>query len=265
MQPYLKWAGGKSQLLPLLQYCMPEKFNNYLEPFVGGGSVFWSLGKPGITIGDINPDLMSVYRVLKSAPDELIVNLEAHKERHCIDPDHYYYEVRDIDPETLGVVQRAGRFIYLIRTCFNGLSRYNSRGKFNTPKGKYTNPKICDPLKIIEAHKYLVQNEVMIFHQSWAQTVEMAEEGDLVYIDPPYYAEKPSFNYYDSVFRTTELLPIIKNLVRRGVFVLVSNSDTEYTRELFKDYSIFTAVRSGRINSKGSGRQDVSEIIVRCW
>ncbi len=274
IQPFVKWVGGKrgllSQMLPLL----PKEFNNYFEPFVGGGALFFELQKQGklngkkVYLFDINSELINAYQVIKSSPDRLIENLAKFKEQHSKE---FYYEVRAWDREEnfleLDSVIRATRFIYLNKTCFNGLYRVNKKNQNNVPIGSYKNPNICDVDTIYSA-SYALQNAT-ILNVSYKDVLKYASKDDLVYFDPPYYpltstSSFTSYSEFEFLDREQEeLFEVFCELDKKGAFVIHSNSDTTFINELYKEYNIKKIQANRFINSKSSGRGKISEVLVR--
>jgi len=274
IQPFVKWVGGKrgllSQILPLL----PKEFNNYFEPFVGGGALFFELQKQGkldgkkVYLFDINSELINAYNMVKKYPKQLILKLSEFKEKHSKE---FYYEVRAWDREKnfleIDNITRASRFIYLNKTCFNGLYRVNRKNQNNVPMGSYKNPKICDS-DVIYSASYALQNAT-ILNASYKEVLEYATKDDLVYFDPPYYPLNPtssftSYSEFEFLDREQEeLFEVFCELDKRGAFVVHSNSDTEFVNELYNSYNIEKIQANRFINSKGSGRGKISEILVR--
>ncbi|HHU52220.1 MAG TPA: DNA adenine methylase [Firmicutes bacterium] len=267
LQPFLKWAGGKRQLLPAIRSYVPRQFSVYHEPFVGAGAVLLALQPTKAVINDINTELINCYRVLKEAPEELMRDLAQHKNEA-----DYYYEIRDLDrkPEfkTLSAVQRASRIIFLNKTCYNGLFRVNSAGHFNVPFGRYKNPKILDPQGLKAVSRYLNENEVKILNTDFAEAASKARKGDFVYFDPPYdpVSDTSSFTGYNlSGFGKDEqrrLRQVFADLDKKGCFVLLSNSATEFIYDLYHDYKIVAVAANRPINSKASGRGKINEVLV---
>ena len=274
IQPFIKWVGGKrgllSQILPLL----PKNFNNYFEPFIGGGALFFELQKQGrlngkkVYLFDINSELINAYQVIKSSPELLIENLAKFKEQHSKE---FYYEVRAWDREEnfleLDSVIRATRFIYLNKTCFNGLYRVNKKNQNNVPMGSYKNPNICDVDTIYSA-SYALQNAT-ILNVSYRDVLQYASKDDLVYFDPPYYPLTPtssftSYSEFEFLDREQEeLFEVFCKLDKKGALVVHSNSDTKFINELYKEYNIEKIQANRFINSRSSGRGKISEVLVR--
>jgi len=273
-QPFIKWVGGKRGLLKQLLPLFPKEFNNYHEPFLGGGAVFFELHSMGylkdkkIYLSDINSELINAYNVVKNNPIDLISNLELYKEKHSKD---FYYEIRALDREDnflqISELERATRFIYLNKTCFNGLYRVNKKGYFNTPIGSYKNPNIADKDIILSASSAL-QNAI-ISNQSFVKVVENSNKDDLVYFDPPYYPLNvtSSFTAYDSNCfledAQFELFEVFDTLSDNEIKVLHSNSDTDFIKDLYKKYNINLVKANRFINSKSNGRGKINEVLIR--
>jgi DNA adenine methylase len=269
VQPFLKWAGGKRQLMPAILPLIPAKVKRYFEPFVGGGAVFLSLQPAVAVINDLNCELINCYKVIRDSPEELLK--VACKHQNTKD---YYYYIREIDRspefEKLSSVERAARILYLNKTCYNGLFRVNSQGQFNVPFGAYKNPVIADPAVIRAVSDYLNQAQIDFVSEDFAKVVQAATKADLVYFDPPYdpVSETASFTgYYAQGFNREEqkrLKETCDDLTARGVRVLLSNSDTPYIRELYGDagYRIQEVKARRNINSVGEGRGTVNELLI---
>ncbi|TLT08516.1 Dam family site-specific DNA-(adenine-N6)-methyltransferase [Aliarcobacter thereius] len=273
-QPFVKWVGGKRGLLSQIIPLLPKKFNNYFEPFVGGGALFFELKNLGllenkeIFLFDINSELINAYNVVKNYPEELLKELETFKQKHTKE---FYYEIRAWDRENdflqRSDIQRASRFIYLNKTCFNGLYRVNKQNQNNVPIGNYKEPNICDIQTILSASEAL-QN-VNILNVSYKEVLKYASKDDLVYFDPPYYplTQTASFTSYSEFEflekEQIELFEIFKNLSKKGCNILHSNSDTEFIKNLYKDFEIKEIFANRFINSKSDSRGKISEIIVK--
>jgi DNA adenine methylase len=266
VRPVLKWAGGKSRLLPRILAELPERIDTYYEPFVGGAAVFFALATERrfkrAVLGDQNAVLIDVYRAVKKDAEAVIKALE--KYEHDRDE---YYRVRALDPHSLDTTERAARTIYLNKTGYNGLYRVNSKGEFNVPFGRYKKkPRFCDPDNLRAVARVLkgVKLEVGDF-----ETVcKSASRGDAVYFDPPYHpvSRTASFTaYYKDVFGEAEhkrLSSLFGRLSKKGVAVVLSNSDTEFTRDLFGRFALSKVGVTRPINSKASARGVVNEILV---
>ena len=274
--PFLKWAGGKTQILFELEKFVPSEFNRYFEPFLGGGAVFFHLTSENFHftayLSDTNEELITVYRVVKGDVEKLIDILKKHQKDYDKDPIEFYYELRKFVPPT--DVERAARFIALNKTCYNGLYRVNKGGIFNVPIGRYKNPLICDSNNLRNASLSLRDSKVIIELSDYKQIVlENAREGDFVYLDPPYNpaSSTASFtSYTNSGFTDTdqkELRDVFTELMDRKCKVLLSNSDTKFIRELYSEFATcFKEVNVLRsINCRGSKRIGHKELIISSY
>ena len=271
VKPFVKWAGGKRQLVPtILANHLPKNYNlqTYYEPFIGGGALLFSLQPKKAVINDSNAELINCYKTIKNSLDELIEDLKNHKNN-----EYYYYDIRDWDREknfkSKTEVQRASRIIFLNKTCYNGLFRVNSQGQFNVPFGKYKNPNILDIAVLKAVNKYLNENQVRILNSDFQEAVKDAKGGDFIYLDPPYdpVSETASFTGYDvNGFNKQEqrrLKEVFDDLNSRGCHILLSNACTEFIEDLYKDYlhTKISAIRA--INCNGKKRGKVDEILVK--
>jgi len=270
-KPFVKWVGGKRQLLRQFREMglyPPDAFdpltNTYFEPFVGGGAVFFDLLPKKAELSDSNNELVTTYNVIKNHVDELIKSLKKHKYDKS-----YYLKVRAKQPEDLSSVEVASRFIYLNRTGFNGMYRVNSKGEFNVPFGKYTNPIICDEENLRKVSKAL--QKVTIKKQDYKSVLTKAKKGDFVYFDPPYYpvSKTASFTSYtaDSFLEEeqAELRDTFVELHKRGCFVMLSNSDTPFINDLYsgiKGVKVSKVAAGRAINSNATKRGKISEVLV---
>jgi len=287
-KPFVKWVGGKTQLLDEIQKSLPKDFSKrkdvvYVEPFVGGGAVlFWILQKyPNITsavINDINSELICTYQVIKNEVEELIKVLSTIQAEYIPknqeDRKEYFLQKRSLyNSGNLDELQTAALFIFLNRTCFNGLYRVNSKGEFNVPHGKYANPKICDAdnLRAVSA---LLQ-KVKILCGDYAETLSFASKNTLFYCDPPYrpLTETSAFTSYTKDGFSDEdqlrLKQFYDSLTDCGANFIASNSDPTVTNpgdrffdRLYDRFLIKRVSASRMINSKPSGRGDISEIMI---
>ncbi len=272
--PFVKWVGGKRGLLSQIIPLIPKEFNNYFEPFVGGGALFFELFSLGLLkdkkvyLFDINSELINAYNVVKNQPEKLVYELDYFQKEHCKE---FYYEIRSWDRADnfykKDRVLRATRFIYLNKTCFNGLYRVNKKNQYNVPMGRYKNPNICDSEVIYNA-SFALQNAI-IKNISYKEVLLYTKKGDFVYFDPPYYPlnDTSSFTSYSKFEfleeQQKELFNIFENLSKNNVKVLHSNSDTEFINNLYSKYKISNIQANRFINSKSSRRGKISEIIVR--
>jgi DNA adenine methylase len=265
-RPFLKWAGGKTQLLPQLIQRLPKSFDRYIEPFLGGGALFFALQPRGAYLADCNSELINCFEVVRSHLPELVTELQSYRYEEAM-----YYEVRDLDrkPEysELSPVKRAARCIYLNKTCFNGLYRVNSRGQFNVPFGRYTDPKILDEKNLRACSQAL--KSAILTSSNFEDIVEVAQPDDFVYFDPPYapVSETSDFTAYasggfDDSAQELLLLVCLK-LHQKGVKWMVSNSNAPLIQELYRGFKIEPVDATRAINSKGSKRGPVVELIIR--
>lgn len=260
-QPFLKWAGGKTQLLQELISRMPKSYNVYYEPFIGGGALFFAVAPGKAVIADINDDLVNAYNVVRDHPEELIEALSSY-----INDKDFYYEVRAQDQNALTPLERAARLIYLNRTCFNGLYRVNKNGQFNVPFANYKNPNIVQGDRIMAASNTLHDTEV--FHASFEKVLVNAKKGDFIYLDPPYYPKDvySDFKRYnkEQFYKNDHerLADLYNELSDRGCYVMLSNSDTLFTRALYSKWRVDTVYAKRMINRDASKRGEVTEIIV---
>jgi DNA adenine methylase len=273
-RPFLKWAGGKGQLLPALTDRLPLRFRRYHEPFVGGGALFfhlWNSGllRDGATLSDFNPELIDCYLAVRDHVEELIELLLRHKPR--FDDKAYFYEVRAWDRQPgfreRPMVERAARTIFLNRTCYNGLYRLNNKGYFNAPFGYYKNPLIVDPENLREVSRAL--RDVELHVGDFGAVLDRAAPGDFVYFDPPYVpvSATASFTAYTgggfAEAAQARLAQVFAALAERGCFVMLSNSYTELARALYDGQPLHESVRASRkINCDGKKRGEVDELIV---
>ncbi len=278
VKPLLKWAGGKRRLLQTLFEVFPANFdltrNRYFEPFVGGGAVLFGLAnhlsaeeisslskkQKSIIVSDTNEELINFYNVVRDSPHELSNKIKELAKKTDRDD---FYRVRASLPKT--EVGRAARLLYLNRLCFNGLYRVNSKGEFNVPFGSYKNPKIFDKDQILACSQWLKKSELST--ASFKSVVTKTKKGDLVYFDPPYiplsvtssfssYA-KEGFGERDQ----RDLAKVIKTLTKKGVLVVLSNSDTKLSREIFGGLNLYSIAVRRSISADGAKRKEVRELI----
>lgn len=271
LHPFVKWAGGKTQLLDKLYSLMPKEFNNYFEPFVGGGSFFLSLAPAKAVINDFNSELICAYKCFQDAHlyNCLINELIKHEQNHS---EEYFYQIRSLDKDpnflNLPIYVRAGRMIYLNKTCFNGLYRVNSKGFFNVPSGKKAKVTTFDRANFESLKDYFMNNDISILNGDFENAVKNAKEGDFVYFDPPYdtIENKNSFtSYAKNDFGKEEqkrLASLYKRLSAKGVKAMLSNHNTTFINELYSGFKIHVVNAKRMINSKADGRGDVEEVII---
>lgn len=267
---FVKWAGGKGQLLEQFEPLFPKKINRYIEPFLGSGAVFFyivQVFKPKeIILSDINEELINTYKVIQDDVERLIVELKQHAEYHKAEGKKYYLTIRATNPKELPPLERAARFIYLNRTCFNGLYRVNSKGQFNVPMGAYKNPNIIQEDNLRKTHELL--KKVTLKIMSFEKVVSLAKKGDFVYLDPPYYPlNKASFTTYTKDNFLDEQQKLLKEvclkLDKKGCLVMQSNSDTEFIKELYEDtFKIHFVKASRMINRDASKRGKINEVVI---
>ena len=262
----VKWAGGKKQLLEQFKPFFPKEVKRYIEPFVGGGAIAFFILKylkpKKAFLSDINEELINVYTVVRDKPEELIENLKKLKKSHS---ENTFYKIRSEDPELLSDVTRACRFIYLNKTCFNGLYRVNSKGGFNVPFGKYTNPAICMEEDLREISKLLKGAQLNV--ASFEDILKYAKKGDFIYFDPPYYPlNKSSFTKYSKndflEKEQKELCEVFKKLDKKGCLVMLSNSDTEFIKDLYKSFRINFVRATRMINCDATKRGKINEVVI---
>jgi DNA adenine methylase len=263
--PVIKWVGGKTKLLPELLARMPAQFDRYYEPFVGGAALFFRVAPARAVLNDSNADLVALYRTIAHDADGVIKKLETHRAKH--DERHYYAtrERWNHNHTTWSEAERAATFIYLNKTCFNGLWRVNRAGDFNVPIGRYADPPICVPAALHAARSVLARADIR--EGSYKHAVEDAKRGDFVYFDPPYDPVTPtaSFTSYTAgAFgpdQQRELAETARELVGRGCKVMLSNSDTSFVRSIYKGFRIERVKCPRAINSNAAKRGDVDEVI----
>lgn len=276
LQPFLKWAGGKRQLLPQLREYYPKDFdqekNTYFEPFLGAGAVLFDFAPKNAVINDINKELINLYKVIKDKNkiQKLINHLETHK-----NTEDYFYDIREWDRlegyEEREDWEKASRFIYLNKTCYNGLYRVNSKGYFNVPFGKYKNPDYVNESTLKAVHNYLIKNNIQIKNDDFEKIVDSAKPGDFIYFDPPYdpLSKTSSFNSYQKEsFGDKEQIRLRDTFVKlynRGCYVLLSNSNTQFINDLYSGIpgvEIKEVYASRSINSKADKRGKIKEVLV---
>lgn len=271
-KPFVKWAGGKRQLLETLREYIPPSFGAYHEPFLGGGALLFDIMSklPAGTChaSDLNSDLVLTYTAVRNHTEKLIEALHQHQHNFREDSKRYYYTVRAQTPR--GHVEKAARLIFLNRTCFNGLYRVNSQGRFNVPIGSYVNPKIVDEVNLMAAGRAMREAQVDFECRDFASVTSRAKEGDLIYMDPPYHpiSRKGNFTSYTNVdfsYKDLErLADTCQKLHEMGCSVLLSNSCASEVVQLFDHHPwVPNVVNASRnINSDGRGRKGHHELLV---
>lgn len=269
ISPILKWVGGKRQLLADIMPLICKNCSTYVEPFVGGGAVFFELQPKKALINDFNAELINVYMTVRDEPEELIKKLEEHNKKNS---EEYFYNLRALDRsleyiEMTGV-EKAARIIYLNKTCYNGLYRVNSAGQFNSPYGKYKKPNIVNEATIRAMSKYLQNPKITIKQGDYREALKGLRKGAFVYLDPPYMpiSSSSSFTGYTENGFSYEQQVALKNecdkLKEKGISFLQSNSDCSEIRELYKEYEIRTVQAKRSINSDANKRGEISEVLI---
>lgn len=270
VSPFLKWAGGKRQLLPIITEYLPKDLSKltYCEPFIGGGALFFYLQPKKAIINDYNNELINVYRIIKEDIEDLIEDLKKHK--NDID---YFYELRKLDRmplfNQLTNVEKASRVIYLNKTCYNGLYRVNNAGEFNSPFGYYKNPNIVNEPVLRAVSRYLNSAHINIFSLDYETVLQDIPKKSFVYLDPPYHPLSPTSNftgYIQGGWKEEDQIRLKKvcdELTARGIKFLQSNSSANFIRELYSDYKINIIEASRSINSDAEKRGAVNEFLIR--
>ena len=265
----IKWPGGKTQLLPAIRPLIPRNINTYCEPFVGGGAVLLDLTPDHAIINDANPELINLYRVVRDNPDDLVAALLQH-----VNTAEHFYAIRslDRDPEAwaaLSDIDRAARYLFLNKTCFNGLMRVNRHGQINSSFGRYSKPCICPKDSILELHDFLFNSDIDILCGDYTAALDRLDSGDFVYLDPPYAPVSKTANYasYTSsgfgIDEQIRLANACRDLDRRGVKWLVSNSSVPLIHDLYSNFIIDVVPAKRSINCKGGKRGPVDEVLIR--
>jgi len=262
--PFVKWAGGKSQLLAHLQPLFPSKYRRFFEPFLGGGAVFFSLQPEQAVLGDANRDLVETYLVVRDRVEDLIADLQRHEWSK-----DYYYALRAVATLSLDPVQRASRFIFLNKTGYNGLYRVNRQGQFNVPFGRYKHaPRVYDP-EILRNDSVLLQRAAkQVRCQDFEAAMAEAGTGDFIYLDPPYDPLSVTANFTgytaESFGRSEQerLAHAIRGAAGRGCLILLNNSDTPFIRELYQEFHVKAVAATRAINSDPTKRKGAVELIV---
>jgi DNA adenine methylase len=258
-KPFLKWAGGKKQLLPEILRRFPATFGRYYEPFLGGGAVYFSLRPKRATLNDVNEELINCYSVIRDDVEHLIRELASYPK--C---EKFFYQLRKKSLQDR--IEQAARMIFLNRTCYNGLYRVNQSGGFNVPYGRYKNPTIChsDNLRAVSQ----ILQKTRLLNDDIFKMQKTIKKEDLVYLDPPYHPVSKTANFrsytkqgFDES-KQIQLAELFATLAKRGAHVILSNSDTPFIRELYKDFHIETVYASRLINTRSDLRGTVKEVLV---
>ena len=265
-KPCLKWAGGKRQIASILETHLPTSYNRYFEPFLGGGALFFKHQPKEAFLSDTNADLIRVYTCIHNHADQLIKSLKTHKNTK-----EYYYEIRKQDRHpnfsTIPDLEKASRFLYLNKTCYNGLYRVNANGQFNTPFGYYKKPNIVQEETLKTCQKALKNAHLSVKH--FTDIEIMVGKNDFVYLDPPYvpisktanftHYTKEGFNEIDQI----NLKNLCDTIHKKGGFFMCSNSYTPFILKTYKSYNILEIEVPRFINSNGNGRGPIKEVIIK--
>ncbi|HET6458757.1 MAG TPA: DNA adenine methylase [Nitrosopumilaceae archaeon] len=272
-KPFVKWAGGKRQILPILSQHIPKNFDTYFEPFLGGGAVLFHLisknSQLKCFVSDLNSTLILSYVTIRDKVDELIMSLEEHSENYFKNPEKYYYQVRDNNPKNQ--IDQVSRLIFLNKTCFNGLYRVNSKGKFNVPIGKYVNPNIVNKENLQILSHVLQSKEISIKCEDFTTALRKAREDDFVYLDPPYQPVSSTANFTSYTndnfdYKDQERLFVeFKKLDSKGCKIMLSNSKSQEVIDLFSEFSnnIIEINTNRFINSNSKKRTGHTEILIK--
>lgn len=269
-KPFVKWAGGKRQIIDKLKKYVPDEFDTYYEPFVGGGALLFELSPKKAVINDYNQELMNVFNCIKDE-DKFVKMCNELNHYEASHSEEFYFEIRNKDRDKAKFnkivdYKRAARTIYLNKACFNGLYRVNSRNEFNVPFNKKDKINTYDGQNLGIIHAYFNFNDVKMLNTDFEEAVKDAKKGDFVYFDPPYDSDKEIFtSYTETGFGKDEqkrLSDVFKELDKRGCYVMLSNHNTELINELYKDYHINVIEAKRNINANGKKRGKVEEVII---
>lgn len=267
--PFLKWVGGKRQLIPEIKKRLPKGIANapYYEPFIGGGALFFELQPKCATINDYNEELINVYRAIRDFPNELIEDLKKHENTA-----EYFYKIRAIDRQPLfkklSKIERASRIIYLNKTCYNGLYRVNNAGEFNSPFGNYKAPNIVNAPVITAVSKYLNSAKIQIHNTDYQKILQNIPTNSFVYLDPPYHPISESSNFTGYVQGgwnkkdQLRLKGVCDTLTDRGIKFLLSNSASDFIKEIYSEYNIHIVQATRSVNSDTSQRGLINEFLI---
>ena len=272
-KPFVKWAGGKRQLIPILNESLPKTFGTYYEPFIGGGALLFHIlterNGQKCSISDLNSDLVLAYTTIRNRIDDLISSLKNHEKNYRKDSKSYYYSVRESNPRS--EIEKTSRLLFLNRTCFNGLYRVNSKGKFNVPLGRYTNPNIVNEENLLSVSAILQSSRVSIKCRDFGAVLRDAKKGDLVYFDPPYQpvSDTANFTSYTNKDFTDKdlerLADLCNKLDSKGCKVLLSNSDSKQVSDMFsgKPWKVNKIQANRSINSNSKKRTGHFELLIK--
>ena len=268
--PFLKWAGGKRQLLPALMAHLPERIGNYHEPFLGGGALFFALVRAGLLAGhkaflsDTNPELIAAYRAIQHDVEAVISCLRRHRHDRA-----EFYRVREQDWRALSPPEAAARTIYLNRTGFNGLYRVNRQGRFNVPFGRYKNTRFCDEDNLRAVSRAL--RKAKLCQEPFERVLARTQRGDLVYFDPPYVPLSPTASFVSyakdgfSLEYQERRAEAFEELTHRGVHVMLSNSAVPWVRRRYQGHRIHEVLARRNVNSKAERRGPIKELLITSY
>lgn len=267
--PVVKWVGGKRQLLDAIRPLLPAPIGEYCEPFLGGGALLFDLQPEKAIVNDLNEDLVALYETIRDDLEPLLEDLRRHENTPA-----YFYALRNLDRDraaygTMTSVARASRLLYLNKTCFNGLFRVNAAGEFNAPFGRYKNPNIVNEPVLRAVSQYLAASDIKFYHEDFAAVLERVSPGAFVYLDPPYdpLSDTASFTgYHKAGFGKEEQIRLKRQcdeLTRRGIRFMLSNSATEFIKDLYRDYDITLVKAKRAINANPKKRGQIEEVLIR--
>jgi DNA adenine methylase len=260
-KPFLKWAGGKNWLMPLVKNYFPQTYSRYFEPFLGSASIFFTQKEKRAVLSDINPNLIEVYMAIKESPDKVISKLKLMP----YEKDYYYFTRDQYRPRS--VAHRAARFIYLNRTCWNGLYRENKNGGFNVPFGNFRNPTICDAANLLLTSKAL--QRVELYAIDFEQALLMAKKGDFIFIDPPYISSHQNngfLKYNNKIFSWEDQIRLsesVKRLDRKGCYILMTNANHDSVKDLYREFKFSFEKRFSSIAASNNFRSTITELVIR--
>ncbi len=271
-KPFVKWAGGKRQLIPVLNKEFPQKFGTYFEPFLGGGAVLFHLLSQNpnqkCSVSDLNSDLVLTYITIRDRVEELISSLKKHSKKYSDDKNSYYYKIREKEPKEQ--IEKSSRLIFLNRTCFNGLYRVNSKGKFNVPLGRYSNPNIVNEENLMAVSRILQSKKITITCRDFSSILGDAKKDDFIYFDPPYQPVSQTANFTSYTNRDfnfedlKRLADLCNDLDSKGCKVVLSNSNTSEVKEMFdRNWKIKKIQVNRAINSDSKKRTGHSELVIK--
>lgn len=272
-KPFVKWAGGKRQLIPILNKNLPKQMGTYYEPFLGGGALLFHIlterGRQSCGISDLNSDLILTYTTIRDKIDELINSLKIHSKNYKKDAKSYYYSIRESTPKS--AIEKTSRLLFLNRTCFNGLYRVNSKGKFNVPLGRYTNPNIVNEENLRAVSNVLQSSKVSIQCRDFESVLKDVRKDDFVYFDPPYQpvsstANFTSYTHKSFTFDDLErLADLCLKLDEKECKVMLSNSNSKEVEDMFteKQWKIKKIQANRSINSDSRKRTGHYELLIK--